>query len=88
MSDLKDLVYEYEDLAERTESQAARIVDLEVQVRRFADRVTQLVWQRTGLFRLLRSIKDNGGCNSWHWQVIDRLLATGTWEDDEDSGRH
>ena len=79
---------EYEYAPPGQEDLLARVVDLEVQLRRFAGRVEQLVKQRRGLIGLLRSIKDNGGCNTRHWRSIDRLLAvTREWKD-EDSGRH
>lgn len=78
------LEYEYvEDLE-------VKVLDLEVQVSRFAGRVEQLMAQRAGLVRILRDIKANGGCTTRHWRYIDRILATGRWEDfdGEDSGRH
>lgn len=73
----------------REEDLEAMVADLEVQVSRFASRVEQLAFQRQGLVALLRSIKDNGGCNTRHWRYIDRILATArTWRAEEDSGRH
>ena len=86
----KSETIEYEYASDREEALAARVVELEVQVSRFAARVEQLVSQRAGLVRILRDIKDNGGCTTRHWRYIDRLLATGRWDDfdGEDSGRH
>lgn len=81
----KSVTYDYEDSDAEL---LKRVVELEVQVRRFAARVEQLVWQRHGLVALLRGIKDNGGCNSRHWRYIDRILATTREWKDEDSGRH
>lgn len=79
-----EVTYEYQ----RVDELMARVVDLEVQLRRFAGRVDQLIRQRQGLIRILADIRDNGGCTSRHWRFIDRILATSREWDDEDSGRH
>lgn len=87
---VETLVYEYEECLDREKEALNRVVQLEIQVRRFAERVTQLFRQRAGLVSLLRSIKNNGGCAERHWRSIDRILASGRWDafEDEDSGRH
>lgn len=80
------LVVEYEYVVPaRTHDKHA---DLEAQVHRFASRVEQLWRQRAGLVALLRSIKKHGGVTDRDWRAIDRILASGRWTDDEDSGRH
>lgn len=71
----------FESDKQRLAIQMARIVELEVQVRRFAKRVEQLWRHRAGLIALLRSIKENGGCSDRHWRSIAKIL------DVEDSSR-
>ena len=56
-------------------------LELEDQVARFAKRVAVLNRRNTALLKLLRSIKQNGGCTEAHWRAIGRILHI------EDSGR-